>query len=184
MQAKRNKTMKTTLDDTLDTLAHSTHSPRSQYAATDQNYQSLLNRIPAEQRPAIGQQYRKPHPILTRWSAAAACLLLIVGIAIAGIWYHQYYAVPTAQDGLPTSEQTSISPEPRTLVYENAPLADIVAELSAIYHTPILLLSPELGNYCITATFSTDESLPEILSLLAEIGNFEVRTTPDGFILE
>ena len=176
--------MKATLDDTLDTLAHSTHSPRSQYAATDQNYHSLLNRIPAEHRPSIGQQHHKPQPVLPRWSAAAACLLLIVGIAIAGIWYHQYYAVPAAQDGLPTSEQTGIAPELRTLVYENAPLADIVAELSAIYHTPIQLLSLELGNYCITATFSTSESLDEILSLLAEIGNFEVRTTPDGFVIE
>lgn len=176
--------MKTTIDDTLDTLAHSTHSPRSQYAATDQNYQSLLNRIPVEQRPAIGQQHHKSQPVLPRWSAAAACLLLIVGIAIAGIWYHQYYAVPAAEDGLSTSEQTGIAPDLRTLVYENAPLADIVAELSDIYHVSIQISDPERGNYCITATFSTDESLPEILSILAEICDFEVRTTADGFIIE
>lgn len=184
---------KTTIDDTLNRLAHRTHTPRGQHAATDHNYLSLLNRIPVDQRPAakqmplgcdIGQKPRKRSAIFTRWSAAA-CLLLVLGIglAIAGVWYHQHYYDPSASES-PSAEQSGTSQEPRTLVYQQTPLADITAELSAIYHTPILITHPELGNYCVTATFSTAESLDEILAVLAEIGNFNVLQTAEGFVIE
>lgn len=171
---------KINIDDTLTRLAHRTHSPRGQHAATKQNYLSLLNRIPVDQRPVAKQV----HAAFSRWSAAA-CLLLVIGIglAIAGVWYHQHYYDPSAPESQ-SIEQSGTSQEPRKLVYQQAPLSIIVAELSEIYHTPILLTDPELGNYCVTATFSTDESLDEILAVLAEIGNFEVLQTAEGIIIE
>lgn len=194
--------MKANIDDTLNRLARRTHSPRGQQAASDQIYQQLLDRIPAEQRPAakqvcrkanalgvpsgcvVGQQKRKQRTFFSRWSAAA-CLLLVVGIglAIAGVWYHQYYDVPSATESL-SVEQSDANNEPRTFIYQQAPLSDIVAELSAIYHVPVRIANPALQDYCITATFSTEESLTEILSILAEIGDFEVQETSDGYVID
>lgn len=177
--------MKTTIDDPLTRLAHGTHSPRGQYAATEQNYQSLLDRIPSAQRPALGQKTHKKSAALVRRSAAA-CLWLMVGIGLtmAGVWYHQHYHTPSATESLTESEQSDVDAGPRTLIYQATPLADITVELSEVFHTHIHIGNPELGNYCVTAAFSTDESLDEILSILAEIGNFEVRKTAEGFILE
>lgn len=173
--------MNNTLNDMLNRLAHRTHSPRGQYAATEQTYQSLLGRIPVEQRPVIGRQ----RTIFPRWSAAA-CLWLVVGIglAIAGVWYHQYHLTPSAADDTTTSEPPATNEAIRTLVYEQVPLGNIAAELSEIFRTPIQIIDPALRDYCITATFSTDEPLDEILSVLAEIGKFEVHRTTDTIILE
>lgn len=184
--------MKANIDDTLTRLARRTHSPRGKYAASEQTYQSLLDRIPADQQPsrcreeqcpAIGYGARKPqqHTAFARWSAAA-CLLLVVGIglAIAGVWYQRYYAAPSATESPSASEQAAAN----TLVYQEAPLCDIVAELSEHYHTPIQIVEPALRDYRITATFSTEESLTDILAILAEIGRFDVRETTEGFIIE
>lgn len=174
--------MNPSIDDTLARLAHATHSPRGRHAATDQTYQSLLDRIPAGQRPVIGRNERQPRAAFKRWSAAA-CLLLVVGIAlaIAGIWQH--YHLPSTVESQPVSAPSDIQVEPRTLVYQATPLADIIAELSDVFDTPIQIVTPELCSYSVTATFRTDESLDEILAVLAEIGNFEVRKSAEGVAL-
>lgn len=185
--------MKHSIDDTLSRIARRTHSPRGQYAATPQNYQTLLDRIPAGQRPIIGHSSMLPahepseqpqHTAFPRWSAAA-CLLLVVGIglAIAGVWY-QYHHTSSEGDGLPVPEHPGMTAGSRTLIYEQAPLADIAAELSDIFHTPIQIARPDLRDYRITATFSTDEPLDEILSILAEIANFQIRETQEGIVIE
>jgi len=174
--------MKTSIDDTLTRLARRTHSPRGKHAATDQNYQSLLDRIPAEQRPVATPQIGR-RSIVPRWSAAS-CLLLVVGIglAIAGVWYHQCFDTSSCERQ-PTVDQNDNCATPYTLSYESAPLVDIVTDLAEIYSTSIQITDPELAKYRITATFRTDESLDEILSILAEIGNFEMRKTSEGIII-
>lgn len=176
--------MKEKIDHILSRLAQRTHDPRGRHAATQQTYQSLLDRIPTEQRPVIGQPKLQHRGAFPRWSAAA-CLWLVVsiGLAIAGIWYHQYQHTPSDTESLPISEQSGTILEPRTLTYQQAPLAQIAADLSAAYCTSILIVDPELSEYCVTATFRTDEPLAEILSILAEIGNFEVHETPEGYYL-
>lgn len=170
------------IDDILTNLSHRTHSPRGQYAATSETYHSLLDRIPAGQRPVIGQNERHQRSSFTRWGAAA-CLFLVVGIglAIVGVWH--YHISPSSESELETVPSV-IKEEPRTLVYQTTPLSVITAELSEVYETPIQIVNPELCNYGITATFSTDETLDEILAVLAEIGNFGVRKTAEGFVIE
>lgn len=186
--------MRQSIDDILCRIFRRTHSPRGQYAATPQTYQSLLDRIPAEQRPVMGQSTQSPtlgprvqsrRSSLPRWNVAASLLLLAgIGLAIAGIWYHQYYQGPASAEDLSVSEPSNTQAEPRTLIYEQAPLTDITSELSEIFHTPIQIVSPDLRDYRITATFRTDEPLDDILSILAEIGPFEVHETPEGFVIE
>lgn len=175
--------MKNLIENTISDLARRTHSPRGKFAATDQNYQSLLDRIPGEQRPVIAPHIGR-RPIVPRWSAAA-CLLLVIGLglAIAGVWYHQYYNASSAHECLPSADHDVNQSEPRTLIYQSTPLGDIIADLAENYSASIQISDPELANYCITATFSTDESLDEILSILAEIGDFEVQKTTEGIIL-
>lgn len=174
--------MKTSIDDTLAHLIHTTHSPRGQYAATPQTYQSLLDRIPVEQRPVIGHNECQQRSAFTRWNVAASLLLVVsLGLAITGIWHYQN---PPASESRQESASSELKEEPRILVYQTTPLSVITAELSEIYETPIQIVSPELRIYGITATFCTDETLDDILAVLAEIGNFEVRKTTEGYEIE
>lgn len=167
--------------DIIETLANRTHSPRGKYAATDDTYQELLLRIPAEQRPAASHPVQRHFFI--RWSAAA-CVLLVAGlfIAIAGIVYLHFYASPSAPaiaDSKPSDTE-----EIRTLFYEDTPLSAIVSELSETYHVSIEIQNTELLDYRLTATFTSDEPVEEILNILAEAGGFEIQKTDDGFVIQ
>lgn len=176
--------MKSTIDDHISRIAHRTHTPRGQHAAGPQTYQSLLDRIPAELRPVVGQHH-SPRSTFPRWCVAAClCLVIGIGLAIAGVWYQHYRQPPITAEDQPVTEQPDSRIEPRTLVYQQVPLADIVTELSAVFLKPIQIANPDLADYRITATFSTEESLSEILAILSEIAGFEVRETPERIIIE
>lgn len=169
--------------DIIDTLAKRTHSPRGKFAATDQTYQELLHRIPEEQRPVV--THPKPRGFFVRWSAAACTLLIVgIGLAIAGVVYQQFYSSPAATDPNIASSETSDMAEIRTLIYEDTPLSVITSELEEIYHISIEVTDEKLMDYRLTATFSSDESIEEILSILAEAGGFEIQNTTDGFVIK
>lgn len=177
--------MRASIDHVINRFARRTHSPRGRHAASEQTYQQLLHRIPEAERPVIGPSLRQPRSFSPRWSAAAClCLVVGIGLAIAAICYHQFLHAPSAAGPQPVSEQSVKVREPRQLVFEQAPLSDITAQLSEIYDTTISILNPELLSYRITATFRTDEPLDEILHVLAETGQFDVTETPDGFVIE
>lgn len=174
--------MKTSIDNTLNRLASRTHSPRGRHAATEQTYQALLSRIPAEHRPVQMASIRHRSGF-QRWKAACALFVIGIGMALAGVWYRQYYKTAPMSESSQKEEKCLAGTEVRTLSYEAVPLSEIVAELSDVYHMPIDIKDPELRDYRITATFRTNETLHEILAILAEIGNFEVRDVADGYVI-
>lgn len=169
--------------DIIDTLAKRTHSPRGKFAATDQTYQELLHRIPEEQRPVVA--HPKQRNSVIRWSAAACTLLVVsIGLAIAGIVYQHFYTSPATTDPTIVYDETTDVAEIRTLIYEETPLSAIISELAEMYHVSIEVTDEELMNYRLTATFSSDEPLEEILSIIAEAGGFEIQDTTDGFVIK
>lgn len=169
--------------DIINTLAKQTHSPRGKFAASDQTYQELLHRIPEEQRPVVA--HPKQRNFFVRWSAAACTLLIVgIGLAIAGVVYQHFYASPSLTTPNIASSETSGMEEIRTLIYDDAPLSVIISELTEIYHISIEVQRTELLDYRLTATFSSDESIVEILSILAEAGDFEIQETAAGFAIK
>lgn len=155
-------------------LARRVHSPRGRHAASDQTYRLLLDRIPANQRPVASPTPTIRPPRYRHW-AAAASLLLIVTLGIAGICYHRYAEPSDVPVPSVVTPPAAVGAEVLSLQYDQAPLSVIVAELSRIYQVSILVTDPSLADYRITATFCTDESLVDVLLILAEAGNFDVQ---------
>lgn len=183
--------MKNSLENIIERFSRLTHSPRGQYAASDETYQQLLSRLSeapiAQTNDNTGKAISKTNNTIGsrshRWSAAASVALIVgIGIAIAGVYTFRGYIFNTTQQ--PTEISVPTAPQIRTLAFDNAPLSDIVASLSEAYSTEILITNPDLASYCITATFSTDESLPEILDALSQVSGFRYHLEGDKYIIE
>lgn len=178
--------MKNSLEIIIERFTRLTHSPRGQYAASDETYQQLLSRLseaPVETTSnninTIGSSSANSH----RWSAAASVALIVgIGIAIAGVYTFRGYIFSSTQQ--PTEISVPTAPQIRTLAFDNAPLSDIVASLSEAYSTEILIADQDLASYCITATFSTDESLSDILDALSQVSGFRYHLEGDKYIIE
>lgn len=182
--------MKNSLEIIIERFTRLTHSPRGKYAASDETYQQLLSRLseaPMAQTSettsntinTIGNSSANSH----RWSAAASVALIVgIGIAIAGVYTFRGYIFSSTQQ--PTEISVPTTPQIRTLAFDNAPLSDIVASLSEAYSTEILITDPDLASYCITATFSTDESLSDILDALSQVSGFRYHLEGDKYIIE
>lgn len=182
--------MKNSLEIIIERFTRLTHSPRGQYAASDETYQQLLSRLseaPMSQTGkttsntinTIGSSSANSH----RWSAAASVALIVgIGIAIAGVYTFRGYIFNTTQQ--PTEISVPTTPQIRTLAFDNAPLSDIIASLSEAYSTEILIADQDLASYRITATFSTDESLSDILDALSQVSGFRYHLEGDKYIIE
>lgn len=209
--------MKNSLEIIIERFTRLTHSPRGQYAASDETYQQLLSRLseaPMSQtgnttsntintigsnidNTTIGNYTSKTKESNIgnrnnaesssanshRWSAAASVALIVgIGIAIAGVYTFRGYIFSSTQQ--PTEISVPTAPQIRTLAFDNIPLSDIVASLSEAYSTEIIIADQDLASYCITATFSTDESLPDILDALSLVSGFRYHLEDDKYIIE
>lgn len=173
--------MKNNTDEIIEQLARRTHSPRGKYAPSDATYQELLERLPATDRPVLGSHAEGGRKI--RWNAAAGLLLLVgIGAAFAGIYTFRHELFGSDVEDQPTDIPVS-SVSPRLLVFDNLPLADIAEQLSEAYGVEIIIASPELAVYRMTATFSTDEALDDVLDALSEVGGFDVERTSSAYSL-
>lgn len=180
--------MRKDIDPTIERLVRLTHNPRGRYADTSRLYEELLQRIDpprASELPDVAAAHPQRHrgilhTALPRWWRAAAAELLLVGVAIAGVGVYQWSPTsPTESDTQQPGHVTA-----RILTYSEAPLSLITDELSAIYGTTILVTDTPLRDFRITATFSTDEPLDEILHALADVAGCSVRHTEAAILLE
>lgn len=176
--------MKLSADQFIERFAHLTHSPRGQYAASEETYRQLLDRLPDYDRPRTEiSTAAYTHTTAHRWSTAASVALIVgIGLAIAGVY--------TFRDEIFTGRETAPAGSPdiemrtgRTLVFDNQPLAEIIGTLSETYDINIEIKDSELASFCITATFSTDEPLDEVLTILAEVGRFSYEETDSGYVI-
>lgn len=177
--------MKQDTDHLIDRFARLTHSPRGRFAANDETYRQLISRL--TEAPVARTQNPTGTSIGTRtrrWSAAAGVAAVIgFGIAIAGIYVYNdgfFSDNDSAQnESIVTGTATA-----RTLVFENQPLSDIASALSEAYGVTIRIDDPTLSAYRLTATFSTDEPLHDVLDILAEAGSFSYVADDNVIILK
>ena len=141
-------------------------------------YQELCQRLGIEQD---AERQVASRPMLWRCVSAAACALLVIGLSIAGIYQYQS-SQETEQPSV--SVPSAATPEQLApLAFDNQPLSQIAATLSKRFGTPVVVEDPTLSKYRMTATFSPDESLPEILFALATAGHFHFCKTDSGYSL-
>ncbi len=168
-------------DRLIEFFSQHTHSPERNDEAMEQTYQKLLYRIDVSQPKVV--KFATRHTPFVRWSAAAGIILLVgIGLAIAGVLYYNSLDIPL--DSEQSATERTESDDVRYLQYDNTPLNVIVADLSEIYNVPINIKTEGLGKYKLTATFSSDESLEDILSVLAEAGGFSVSYVNGAYLLE
>lgn len=164
------------IDQIIDRFAHLTHTPRGRYADHEAAYRQLLERLPKEDYPRQVAASR-------HWSAAASIALVVgIGIAIAGVYTYRSGYFST-QEEMPGASAVPEAITAQTLVFDNTPLAEIAAILSEAYHTDITLSDPTLATYRITAAFSTDEPLEEILSALTDVSGLAYSEVDGGYVI-
>lgn len=169
--------MKHTPDQIIDSLSQATHSPRGRYAAKDAIYRQLLDRLPQSDLPKkdVLVVHRR------RWSIAAS-IVLVVGLAIAGVYSYRQVLFPG--DEAETSVlHSSSAASAQILVFDDTPLSDIVNELKEAYNVNIEISDAEIVNYRITADFSTDEPIEDVLDAICEVGGFVVDATDLGYVI-
>lgn len=68
------------------------------------------------------------------------------------------------------------------LSFDNTPMGEIARELSHYFNVNIQIKGGNLRNYKLSARFKQDETLEEILDMLAPIGGFTYRTAQPNII--
>lgn len=163
--------------DWFDNISKRVRSPRGKMADKEAIYQELCQRLGIEQ----DVERQAPRPMLWRRVAAAACIVLVVAIGVAGIY--QYQASQETEQPSVSVPSSAIPEQIAPLAFDNQPLSQIAATLSKRFNTPVTIDDPTLSKYRMTATFSSDESLPEILSALATAGRFHFIRRDQGYCL-
>lgn len=161
----------------FDKIAKRVRSPRGKMADKEAVYQELCQRLGIEQD---AERQAASRPMLWRRVAAAACIVLIVAIGVAGIYQYQ---TQNEEAEMATSVTTPASKELAPLAFDNQPLYQIAATLSKRFGTEVTIQDNKLAQYRMTATFDADEPLPEILSALATAGHFHFCKTVKGYAL-
>lgn len=174
------------IDRQIEYFSQSTHLPRGRYAASEEIYRELLGRLPESDYPR--QDISAPVPArgganARSWSAAAGVALVVgIGIAIAGVYTYRsgfFSGSDPVREQAPATETITS----QTLVFDNTPLSQIAAALTEAYGTHIIFSDQALADCRITATFSTDESLEDILDAITEAGGMAYRKVNGGYVI-
>ncbi|MCQ2227636.1 MAG: DUF4974 domain-containing protein [Bacteroidales bacterium] len=138
----------------IERLSRLTHSPKGEYAATEDNYLRLKNRL--IDQPADAQQHRKASRLWKK-IAIAACIFIISGISYAMI---KTYIIDM--------------PSARTMTYHEAPLGQIISDIENTYGVSIGIADTTMLDYRMTAEFSTDEPLTDIIDALTAASGVKI----------
>lgn len=173
------------IDKQIEYFSHSTHLPRGRYAASEKIYRELLDRLPESDYPCQDIPALVPargRANARRWRAVAGVALVVgIGIAIASVYTYRsgffFSGNDPVREQVPASETIPL----QTLVFDNMPLSQIVATLSEVYDIHIIYVDQDLADYRITATFSADETLEDILDAITEVSGLAYRKVYDGY---
>ena len=187
--------MKNSLENIIERFTRLTHSPRGQYAASDETFKELLSRlsdVSVAQNPLsttggnvgnttgknAGDRFRGTR----RWSTAASVAFIVgIGIAIAGVYTFRNSIFTTDSPAEISVPSTTVA---QSLVFDNAALGDVVTALSDAYGVEISFSQPSLASYRITATFSTDEPIEDILDAITEVSGLSYHSTGNVYVIE
>ena len=184
---RQKKGLNNSVETIIERFSRLTHSPRGRYAANEKTYKELLSRLsdaPVVQDPVCTKNdtVGKPSVYAHRWSAAASVALIIgIGIAIAGVYTFRSSLFPAdGPDEIPVPSTTVV----QSLVFDNTTLEHVVSAVSDAYGVEISFANPSLASYRITATFSTDEPIEEILDAITEVCGLSYYKTEDGYVVD
>lgn len=173
------------IDKQIEYFSKRTHLPRGRYAASEEIYRELLGRLPESDYPCQDIPALVPargRANARRWSAAASVALVVgIGIAIAGVYTYRSGFFFSGSDPVPEQVPASETISSQTLVFDNTPLSQIFAILSEVYDIHIIFRDPALADCRITATFSTDETLEDILDAITDVCGFAYRKVNGGY---
>ncbi len=174
------------IDKQIEYFSQSTHLPRGKYAASEEIYRELLGRLPESDYPCQDIPTLVPargRANARRWSVAASVAFVVgFGIAIAGVYtYRRGFFFFSSSDPVPEQVPASETISSQTLVFDNTPLSQIFATLSEVYDIHIIFRDPALADCRITATFSKDETLEDILDAITDVCGFAYRKANGGY---
>lgn len=141
----------------IEKLTKATHTPRGEYAATEDNYERLKMRL--EDKPRLGTSSGKRRHTLWQKLAIAASILVVSSIGFAMI---KEYVIDAGK-GI------------ETLNYKSAALKDIVEDLESVYGVEISVEDTSKLNYRVTAEYDTDEMLEDVLNSLSAASGTVIR---------
>ena len=170
------------VDAFIEAMASQVHSPKGKMADHDQVYAELQQRMErVESRP----EARATHSVgFMRRISVAASIALGGCFIVFAITY--LYTGPIQRWMNEPEPQAQVSSAPTTVeefAFEEEALSSIVAQLSDIYQTDITITSSELEDYQVTATFTSDEPIEDILSALATVASCHWQKTETGYAL-
>lgn len=172
------------LDKLIEQMAQQVRAPKGAHADHDKVYARLRERMQPVEMPVIGR--RRPTLLNFIRSHRAAAAVVI------GVWFMAAFAglYLTQPEWFRPAESTAIvapveGSKPKTdLVFQAATLDSIAARLTATYGQPVKVLTQELKTYRVTATFSSDESLPDVLGALCTVAKCQWRETEGVYVIE
>jgi ferric-dicitrate binding protein FerR (iron transport regulator) len=169
------------IDSVLDQLAQHVHAPRGKQADREQVYAQLQQRMERVETSPRLHPARRTMFRLPRYAVAASIVLGVCFIVTAAcliytdpIWH--------ASDG-PEPTPSQVESAPQEMAFQQTPMSQIVKQLADSYQTSVRISSPELADYQVTATFSPDEPLEEILSALAIVAQCNWQKTEEGYVV-
>lgn len=144
--------MKKNID--IEELSRLTHTPKGRYGATDDNYAILKSRLDDQPRKVEVKRQR------TLWQkiAIAASVIIVSSISYAMI---DAYVLDM--------------PRHKTLTYHEAPIGQIISDIEEAYDVRITVDDASRLDYRLTAEFSTDEELEDIIASLSVASGLALR---------
>jgi ferric-dicitrate binding protein FerR (iron transport regulator) len=166
------------IEKTITRLAASVHSPKNRFA-TKNAYGELCRRIGIRAMSANDAD-RSSRRLYMR-TAVAASLALVVGIGIACISnYDKWFAPAKVSKTETTAPAEAKRPD---IVFKNQPMKVIAQRLSKEYNVKIIIKDNNLAEYKVTATFSPDENIDDIISILSSAAHFNYTKNNNVFVL-
>ena len=166
------------IEKTITRMAASVHSPKNRFAANNA-YGELCRRIGIKAM-AAGSTSRSHRKLYMR-TAVAASLALMVGIGIACISnYDKWFAPAKVSKTETTAPAEAKRPD---IVFKNQPMKVIAQRLSKEYNVKIIIKDNSLAEYKVTATFSPDENIDDIISILSSAAHFNYTKNNNVFVL-
>ena len=170
------------VDACIEAMASQVHSPKGKMADHDQVYAELQKRM---ERDESRSMIRPAHSVgfMRRISVAASIALGGCFIAFAITYLYKGPIQRWLNEPEPQRQESSAPTAVEEFVFEEEALSRIVSQLSVIYRTEITITSSELEDYQVTATFTSDEPIEDILSALATVASCHWKKTESGYAL-
>lgn len=145
---------------------------------TDRAWQTLRNSVPAS---SASNQLQHRLGTGTRRIAASVSIALIVGASVAcGFWYaHRWNAQPAAPEAPTATVNTPyryLQPAEESIVlkYDNAPIEDVLGELSTYYGREVVLKDVSASGRHISGEIEAT-SLEEVKEILEATLDIEIE---------